>query len=175
MAALELLGRPRRRVCEQVRREEPNCWRCGLPIDLSLPRSGRVQHPDVQLNRRGHPPLTASARPTVRSARPQQPAPRPPPVQQQPRERDQGEAWPERAEESGVVSDEFNPEQRVMIAVMRTTGVSDPETVVRADRLTAYLFGSYLTPVLCRLADAAAQAMRRISEAEGGKDAEELG
>jgi 5-methylcytosine-specific restriction endonuclease McrA len=45
MAALELLGRPRRRVCEQVRREEPNCWRCGLPIDLSLPRSGRVQHP----------------------------------------------------------------------------------------------------------------------------------
>lgn len=31
-------GRPRRRVNEQVRREEPNCWLCGKPIDLSLPR-----------------------------------------------------------------------------------------------------------------------------------------
>jgi 5-methylcytosine-specific restriction endonuclease McrA len=34
----ELSGRPRRTVCAQVRREEPNCWLCGLPIDLSLPR-----------------------------------------------------------------------------------------------------------------------------------------
>lgn len=30
-------GRPRRRLIEQVRREEPNCWLCGKPIDLSLP------------------------------------------------------------------------------------------------------------------------------------------
>lgn len=36
--ALELKGRPRRRLCEQVRREEPNCWLCGRWIDLTLPR-----------------------------------------------------------------------------------------------------------------------------------------
>lgn len=29
-------GRPRRRLIEQVRREEPNCWLCGKPIDLRL-------------------------------------------------------------------------------------------------------------------------------------------
>ena len=32
----ELSGRPRRRILAQVRREEPCCWWCGLPIDLTL-------------------------------------------------------------------------------------------------------------------------------------------
>ncbi len=34
----ELSGRPRRRACERVRREQPNCYRCGKPIDLTLDR-----------------------------------------------------------------------------------------------------------------------------------------
>lgn len=34
--APELDGRPRRRLMARVRREQPNCWLCGLPIDLSL-------------------------------------------------------------------------------------------------------------------------------------------
>jgi len=38
----ELHGRVRRELCERVRREEPNCWLCGLPIDLSL---NRQTHP----------------------------------------------------------------------------------------------------------------------------------
>lgn len=45
MPATELSGRPRRRVAAQVRREEPNCWICHLPIDLSLCRSGPTPHP----------------------------------------------------------------------------------------------------------------------------------
>lgn len=32
----ELHGRERRRLIAQVRREEPNCWLCGFPIDLTL-------------------------------------------------------------------------------------------------------------------------------------------
>lgn len=32
----ELQGRPRRRILNQVRREEPNCWICGNPIDMTL-------------------------------------------------------------------------------------------------------------------------------------------
>jgi 5-methylcytosine-specific restriction endonuclease McrA len=39
MAAPELSGRPRRRLVAQVRMEEPNCWLCGYPIDLTLPPS----------------------------------------------------------------------------------------------------------------------------------------
>ena len=55
----ELGGRPRTRVKAQVRREEPNCWLCGLPIDLSLPRMGRA-HPmssviDEVIPRSKHP------------------------------------------------------------------------------------------------------------------------
>lgn len=38
----ELAGRVRRRVAAQVRAEEPACWRCGLPIDLTLPRVGKA-------------------------------------------------------------------------------------------------------------------------------------
>jgi len=38
----ELQGRPRRRLLAQVRREEPNCWICGHPIDLTL---NRQTHP----------------------------------------------------------------------------------------------------------------------------------
>jgi len=34
-------GRPRRRATAQVRAEEPNCWLCGFPIDLSLPRNSK--------------------------------------------------------------------------------------------------------------------------------------
>lgn len=33
----ELYGGPRRRLKAQVRREEPNCWLCGYPVDLTLP------------------------------------------------------------------------------------------------------------------------------------------
>ncbi len=47
LMARELTGRPRRRLAALVRAQEPNCWRCGLPIDLTLPRGGpgvRVQH-----------------------------------------------------------------------------------------------------------------------------------
>jgi 5-methylcytosine-specific restriction endonuclease McrA len=33
----ELTGRPRRRLVAQVRREEPDCWLCGYPINLALP------------------------------------------------------------------------------------------------------------------------------------------
>lgn len=36
-------GRPWRRLQAQVRREEPDCWLCGQPIDLALPR--RPPHP----------------------------------------------------------------------------------------------------------------------------------
>ena len=76
MAARELLGRPRRTVCEQVRREEPNCWRCGKPIDLTLPRSGLVQHPmsssiDEVIPRSLHPlgpKYAALHRPNLRHA-----------------------------------------------------------------------------------------------------------
>jgi 5-methylcytosine-specific restriction endonuclease McrA len=32
----ELHGRARLALLAQVRREEPNCWLCGYPIDLSL-------------------------------------------------------------------------------------------------------------------------------------------
>lgn len=32
----ELHGRDRRRLIAQVRREEPNCWLCGYPVDLAL-------------------------------------------------------------------------------------------------------------------------------------------
>lgn len=45
MANPELSGRPRRALCARVRAEEPNCWVCGKPIDLSLPRSGPKPHP----------------------------------------------------------------------------------------------------------------------------------
>ena len=38
----ELHGRSRRELCERVRREQPNCWLCGKPIDLSL---NRQTHP----------------------------------------------------------------------------------------------------------------------------------
>ena len=37
----ELKGRPRRRACAQVRAEEPDCWLCGFPIDLSIPRNDK--------------------------------------------------------------------------------------------------------------------------------------
>lgn len=41
-------GRPYERLKAQVRREEPDCWLCGLPIDMDLPRTtgkGRAGHP----------------------------------------------------------------------------------------------------------------------------------
>jgi hypothetical protein len=38
VSANELKGRPRRTLCAQVRMEEPHCWFCHLPIDLTLPR-----------------------------------------------------------------------------------------------------------------------------------------
>lgn len=37
-------GRPRRRINDQVRAEEPNCWLCGTYIDQALPRE-RKAHP----------------------------------------------------------------------------------------------------------------------------------
>ena len=37
----ELYGRPRRRVCAQVRAEESHCWLCGYWIDQSLPRNSK--------------------------------------------------------------------------------------------------------------------------------------
>lgn len=37
-----LSGRPRRNLVAQVRREEPNCWLCGHPIDLTLPRGHKL-------------------------------------------------------------------------------------------------------------------------------------
>ena len=40
-ASPELKGRPRRRLLAQVRREEPNCWLCGYPIDVTLPQTDR--------------------------------------------------------------------------------------------------------------------------------------
>lgn len=36
MAVPELSGKPRLRLIAQVRREEPNCWWCGYPVDLTL-------------------------------------------------------------------------------------------------------------------------------------------
>lgn len=38
----ELSGRPRRRLRDQVRREEPNCWLCGKWIDPSLHWNDRM-------------------------------------------------------------------------------------------------------------------------------------
>ena len=33
----ELYGGRRRQLKARIRREEPNCWLCGYPVDLSLP------------------------------------------------------------------------------------------------------------------------------------------
>ncbi len=55
--------------------------------------------------------------------------------------------------------DEFSPEQRIILEVMRVAGEPDPEAVVRADPITAALFGSHLAPVLERMASVAAEAV----------------
>lgn len=62
--------------------------------------------------------------------------------------------------------DEFSPEQRVMIEVMRATGQPDPEAVVRADPVTAALFGSHLAPVLERMAAVAVDAVESYMRLE---------
>jgi 5-methylcytosine-specific restriction endonuclease McrA len=38
-------GRPRRTACAEVRRTQPCCHLCGMPVDLTLPRSGPKPHP----------------------------------------------------------------------------------------------------------------------------------
>lgn len=65
--------------------------------------------------------------------------------------------------------DEFNPEQRLMVEIMRATGQPDPEAVVRADPIAAALIGSHLRPVFERMAEAAAgacEAYLRVQEVE---------
>jgi hypothetical protein len=57
------------------------------------------------------------------------------------------------------VRDEFSPEQRIAIEVMRVAGTKDPEAVARADRVGAALAGAHLRPVLTRLCDAAIVAL----------------
>lgn len=54
--------------------------------------------------------------------------------------------------------DEFNPEQQIVIAVMRQTGHPDPEAVVRQAPIAAALMGSHLAPVMERLCEVIANA-----------------
>lgn len=53
---------------------------------------------------------------------------------------------------------EFSPEQRIAIEIMRSTGVKEPEAVARANRLAAYSLGAHMAPVLRRLCDVIAEA-----------------
>lgn len=58
--------------------------------------------------------------------------------------------------------DEFNPEQQIVIAVMRQTGHPDPEAVVRQAPIAAALMGSHLAPALERMCEVMAQATPAI-------------
>lgn len=59
--------------------------------------------------------------------------------------------------------DEFNPEQRLMVEIMRTAGQPNPEDVVRADPVTAAFFGATMMPAVKKLAEAAAEACASIA------------
>lgn len=59
--------------------------------------------------------------------------------------------------------DEFNPEQRLMVEVLRVTGRDDPEAVVRADPMAAAHIGSYMMPALQKMCEAVAKAAPAIA------------
>lgn len=60
--------------------------------------------------------------------------------------------------------EEFSPEQRIAIEVMRVAGTKDPEAVARADRVSASLVGGALEPVLRRMCDAASAALQAFMD-----------
>lgn len=61
------------------------------------------------------------------------------------------------------MTDEFNPEQRIVIAIMRYQGVDHPEDIVRADRVSAALIGSHFTSPVEELAAAAARFVKAFN------------
>lgn len=61
-----------------------------------------------------------------------------------------------------MATDEFSPEQTVVIELLRPIGTSNPEAIVRSDRLSAYRLGAHLTPVLERMAAALAGSIEAL-------------
>lgn len=68
----ELRTEARRRLVQQVRAEEPNCWLCGLPIDLTLdPRTHPMGSTVDEINHRSRsidPQRAATTRSNLRHA-----------------------------------------------------------------------------------------------------------
>lgn len=55
--------------------------------------------------------------------------------------------------------DEFSPEQRIIVEVLRFTGDPNPEATVRSQRLEAYWLGAHLAPAMARYAAAAVKVL----------------
>lgn len=55
---------------------------------------------------------------------------------------------------------DFNEEQRLMVAVLRTQGCENPEAVVAAEPLVATVLGSAMLPALTRMLDLLSEAVR---------------
>ena len=71
---------------------------------------------------------------------------------------------------AGEFNGEFNWEQQMMVRLLRTAGVEDPEAVVRGNLVAASYFGAFLAPALAQkaaemLAQADADARAMLDEA----------